>query len=168
MATLLRKLASKNKQCLRASSGLLRRWQGFASRASVPYSELVVGEALNTCTSQTSLTLQSQQHITRAWLKGSDRAGVPRETFKNEQRVAVTPASCAALLKAGFQGVVVESGAGAAAGFVVSFSWTVPFPLPSHRHIQTMFQQSQLKYSVGRRDAPYCCLAPCSSGRHSS
>ena len=54
------------------------------------------------------------------WLKWISCAGVPRETFKNEQRVAVTPASCAALLTAGFQGVVVESGAGAAAGFVVS------------------------------------------------
>ena len=46
-------------------------------------------------------------------------AGVPKETFKNEQRVAVTPASCAALLKARFRGVTVESGAGAAAGFCV-------------------------------------------------
>ncbi|PRW58793.1 NAD(P) mitochondrial isoform A [Chlorella sorokiniana] len=43
--------------------------------------------------------------------------GVPKETFPGEQRVALTPAGAAALLKAGFQAVVVERGAGAAAEF---------------------------------------------------
>ncbi|KAK9832503.1 hypothetical protein WJX81_002580 [Elliptochloris bilobata] len=78
--------------------------------------------------------LASEQHGLRAstclfrrWRGFASRApvpyselfvGVPRETFKNEQRVAATPTSCAALLKAGFKGVVVESGAGSAAGFV--------------------------------------------------
>ncbi len=45
--------------------------------------------------------------------------GVPKETFPGEQRVALTPAGAAALLKAGFKAVVVERGAGAAAEFAV-------------------------------------------------
>lgn len=47
------------------------------------------------------------------------RAGVPKETFENEQRVALTPQGVAALLKAGFKEVHIESGAGAAAQFSV-------------------------------------------------
>ena len=43
--------------------------------------------------------------------------GVPRETFPNEARVAVSPSGVAALRKAGFKRVVVESNAGAAANF---------------------------------------------------
>ncbi|EFN59205.1 hypothetical protein CHLNCDRAFT_138139 [Chlorella variabilis] len=43
--------------------------------------------------------------------------GVPRETFENERRVALTPQGVAALRKAGFKSVVVESGAGALANF---------------------------------------------------
>ena len=43
-------------------------------------------------------------------------AGVPRETFPGEKRVAQIPAGLAALEKAGIQ-VLVEAGAGAAAGF---------------------------------------------------
>ena len=46
-------------------------------------------------------------------------AGVPRETFEGERRVALTPAGVAALRKAGFKGVVVEAGAGALANFSV-------------------------------------------------
>jgi H+-translocating NAD(P) transhydrogenase subunit alpha len=42
--------------------------------------------------------------------------GIPRETFPGETRVALIPASVAALLKAGVE-VCVESGAGQAAGF---------------------------------------------------
>jgi len=42
---------------------------------------------------------------------------VPKETFENECRVALTPAGVASLRKAGFKGVIVESGAGAAANF---------------------------------------------------
>ena len=49
--------------------------------------------------------------------------GVPRETFENERRVALTPAGVASLLKAGFKNVVVESGAGALANFSVSSAW---------------------------------------------
>lgn len=44
-------------------------------------------------------------------------AGVPKETFEGEQRVALTPAGVQSLLKAGFKSVIVESGAGAAASF---------------------------------------------------
>ena len=47
-------------------------------------------------------------------------AGVPKETFEREKRVALSPAGVAALLKAGFQGVVVQSSAGEAAKFQVS------------------------------------------------
>ncbi|GAB4817580.1 hypothetical protein N2152v2_004626 [Parachlorella kessleri] len=43
--------------------------------------------------------------------------GVPRETYENEARVALTPAGVAALKKAGFKNVVVESNAGALANF---------------------------------------------------
>ena len=42
--------------------------------------------------------------------------GVPRETFANERRVALSPASVQALCKKGFQ-VVVEENAGALAKF---------------------------------------------------
>jgi hypothetical protein len=45
---------------------------------------------------------------------------VPKESFANEQRVALSPAGVATLIKAGFKGVVVESGAGALANFPVS------------------------------------------------
>ena len=44
------------------------------------------------------------------------KIGVPRETFPGERRVAVSPASLAALAKSGIE-VVVESGAGAHAGY---------------------------------------------------
>lgn len=44
------------------------------------------------------------------------RVGIPRETWPGETRVAVIPASVAALVKAGLD-VVVEQGAGTAAGF---------------------------------------------------
>ena len=47
--------------------------------------------------------------------------GVPKETFSGEKRVALSPAGVTALLKAGFKGVRVEKGAGAAAKFTVSF-----------------------------------------------
>lgn len=47
-------------------------------------------------------------------------AGVPREIFENERRVALTPQGVAALKKAGFKSVVVEKGAGALANFSVS------------------------------------------------
>ncbi len=42
--------------------------------------------------------------------------GVPKETFAGERRVAIAPQSLAAFIKGGID-VVVESGAGAAAGF---------------------------------------------------
>src|SRR5215204_1987403 len=44
------------------------------------------------------------------------RVGVPRETFPRETRVALIPAGVAALKKSGLD-VIVESGAGEAAGF---------------------------------------------------
>lgn len=43
--------------------------------------------------------------------------GVPKETYPNERRVAVTPPNVALLLKKGFKRVLVERGAGAAAQF---------------------------------------------------
>jgi Alanine dehydrogenase/PNT, N-terminal domain len=47
-------------------------------------------------------------------------AGVPKETFDNERRVAITPAGVATLTKAGFKSVLIESSAGALAEFSVS------------------------------------------------
>ncbi|KAL2020563.1 hypothetical protein VTK56DRAFT_8151 [Thermocarpiscus australiensis] len=43
--------------------------------------------------------------------------GVPRETYPNERRVALTPQNAALLLKKGFARVLVEKGAGAQAEF---------------------------------------------------
>ena len=43
--------------------------------------------------------------------------GVPRETFPNERRVAITPQNTALLLKKGFARVLVERGAGSEAQF---------------------------------------------------
>lgn len=43
--------------------------------------------------------------------------GIPRESFPNERRVAITPQNVALLLKKGFSQVLVESGAGDAAQF---------------------------------------------------
>jgi NAD(P) transhydrogenase subunit alpha len=45
------------------------------------------------------------------------RVGIPKETWPGETRVAVIPAAAPALVKAGLE-VVVEPGAGAAAGFL--------------------------------------------------
>ncbi|KUI52735.1 NAD(P) transhydrogenase, mitochondrial [Cytospora mali] len=44
--------------------------------------------------------------------------GVPRETFPNERRVALTPQNVALLLKKGFAKVIVQQGAGAEADFL--------------------------------------------------
>ncbi|KAL1870613.1 hypothetical protein Plec18167_007377 [Paecilomyces lecythidis] len=44
-------------------------------------------------------------------------AGIPKETYPNERRVAITPANVAVLLKKGFSRVLVERGAGDAAQF---------------------------------------------------
>ena len=120
MASLLRKLVSEQR-VTPVAHRLLASCRGYASRPPVPYAELVVGDPREPA-------LQCPSHR-RARAKERDAgsaehlqlggAGVPKETYKNEQRVAVTPASCAALLKAGFRGVTVESGAGAAAGFFV-------------------------------------------------
>ncbi|KAL2197677.1 NAD(P) transhydrogenase beta subunit-domain-containing protein [Corynascus similis CBS 632.67] len=44
--------------------------------------------------------------------------GVPRETYPNERRVALTPQNVALLLKKGFAKVLVEKGAGAQADFL--------------------------------------------------
>ncbi|KAI0009057.1 NAD(P) transhydrogenase mitochondrial precursor [Xylariaceae sp. FL0662B] len=44
--------------------------------------------------------------------------GVPRETFANERRVAITPQNVALLKKKGFGKVIVERGAGAQADFL--------------------------------------------------
>jgi NAD(P) transhydrogenase subunit alpha len=44
------------------------------------------------------------------------KIGIPRETFPGERRVALTPAVAPALVRLGVE-VVVESGAGLAAGF---------------------------------------------------
>ena len=123
MASLLRKLASEPKHCIQC---FYSNWRSASSRAPVPYAELLVGDPEYQRQNGNSISLAVSAipvvlalHQSRTQQIGELPAGIPRETFRHEQRVAVTPASCIALLKAGFQGVVVESGAGAAAGFVV-------------------------------------------------
>lgn len=56
--------------------------------------------------------------------------GVPKETYANECRVALTPQGVAALLKAGFCAVHVERGAGAAAQFTVRAALLPPGTAP--------------------------------------
>jgi Alanine dehydrogenase/PNT, N-terminal domain len=46
--------------------------------------------------------------------------GVPKESYRGEARVALSPAGVSSLLKAGFKGVVVDSGAGEGSKFKVS------------------------------------------------
>lgn len=46
--------------------------------------------------------------------------GVPKESYKGEARVALSPAGVSSLLKAGFKGVIVDSGAGEGSKFQVS------------------------------------------------
>ncbi|EJT69737.1 hypothetical protein GGTG_12620 [Gaeumannomyces tritici R3-111a-1] len=48
---------------------------------------------------------------------GQLAVGVPKETYSNERRVALTPQNVALLLKKGFKRVLVERGAGALADF---------------------------------------------------
>lgn len=43
--------------------------------------------------------------------------GIPKETYPNERRVAITPSNVSLLLKKGFSRVLVERGAGDAAQF---------------------------------------------------
>ena len=46
-------------------------------------------------------------------------AGVPKESFAGEKRVALSPTGVSTLVKAGFKGVLIEKGAGAGAKFTV-------------------------------------------------
>jgi NAD(P) transhydrogenase len=48
---------------------------------------------------------------------GAVSVGVPKESYANERRVALTPASVAVLLKNGVKAVCVEKGAGVEAKF---------------------------------------------------
>lgn len=62
----------------------------------------------NFATASTSSVVVPYQSLT---------VGIPRETFPNERRVAITPQNVALLLKKGFSRVLIESGAGAEAQF---------------------------------------------------
>ena len=75
--------------------------------------------APNPATSNNNTHAHTMQN-TNACNLPCDAAGVPREVAPNERRVAVTPEGVAALLKQGFKQVVVEKGAGEAAGLSVS------------------------------------------------
>jgi len=46
-------------------------------------------------------------------------AGVPKESFAGEKRVALSPTGVSTLVKAGFKGILIEKGAGAGAKFTV-------------------------------------------------
>jgi NAD/NADP transhydrogenase alpha subunit len=50
-------------------------------------------------------------------------AGVPKETFEGEKRVAITPTVVKTLLKAGFKEIRVEKSAGEASDFTVRAAW---------------------------------------------
>lgn len=65
-----------------------------------------------------ALHARTRRHLT---LLGHSCAGVPKETFPDEKRVALSPSGVEALLKAGFQAVYVEGGAGASSSFGVRF-----------------------------------------------
>ena len=97
-----------------------------AAAGAIPYTELSVGEAVGRACRAVgggdALGLgatNSRRPSPPPPHALSLLAGVPRETFDNERRVALTPAGVAALRKAGFKSVVVQSGAGALANFSV-------------------------------------------------
>lgn len=120
---------------------------GLAASKAVPYTQLSIGERLIPCRagpkpsrlgSPSDLAAPATRNRAVAAQRppagaaGSNRsvltkpnraahlpAGIPRETYENERRVALTPQGVAALKKAGFKEVVVEAGAGAAANFSV-------------------------------------------------
>ena len=52
--------------------------------------------------------------------------GVPKEIYKGENRVGLSPAGAAALLKAGFKDVYVDTGAGQASEFAVGMDPYLP------------------------------------------
>lgn len=108
------RLADRNGAAITALQQLSTRW--FASKPSpIKYSELTVGKRLCQFSPDAMPWLRWQAALRMLVL-----AGVPKETFENEKRVALSPAGVGTLIKAGFQGVLVEKGAGAAAKFTVS------------------------------------------------
>jgi len=68
-------------------------------------------------------------------------AGVPREDFPGERRVALVPAALEALAKAGVE-VVLEAGAGVAAGFPDAEYTAKGARLASSR--EQVFQQAEV------------------------
>ncbi|GAB1192993.1 hypothetical protein APSETT444_002195 [Aspergillus pseudonomiae] len=56
-----------------------------------------------------------QEKCEHLFLSVTSPVGVPRETYPNERRVAITPQNVALLLKKGFSRVLIERGAGEAA-----------------------------------------------------
>ena len=109
-------LASNKHAAATALQQLSARF--FASKSSpIEYTELTVGRH-----SVIAFYVFNYCHaLDRPSYTAS--SGVPKETFSGEKRVALSPAGVAALLKAGFKGVRVEKGAGAAAKFTVSVHW---------------------------------------------
>lgn len=79
------------------------------------------------CTSQAPQEQQKKQPPTTTTTTPSNlltsvpysalTVGIPRETYPNERRVALTPQNTALLLKKGFSRILVERGAGEAAKF---------------------------------------------------
>lgn len=70
-----------------------------------------------TATSSTVLTRPISTTTSQPVPYSALTVGVPRETFPNERRVAITPQNVALLLKKGFARVLVEHGAGSEAQF---------------------------------------------------
>ena len=79
--------------------------------------------------------------------------GVPRESFPGERRVALVPAVVPNLLKAGLE-VVVEAGAGAAAGY----------PDPEYTARARRSSRDGAKYSLPRISSCRCSVTARTTG----
>jgi hypothetical protein len=93
----------------------------ISTKTPVPYKDLSIGKL------EFAILLLEPCCGCDQWQ--SHFSGVPKEIFENERRVAVTPAVVQQLLKAGFQSVVVESGAGKEAKFSVSSPLCTDMPV---------------------------------------
>lgn len=81
--------------------------------------------------------------------------GVPKESLKGEARVALSPAGVSALLKAGFKGVVIDSGAGEQSKFHVRFGRSTL--LMRYQRSYACVVASGLCMPAVRRSEAWCC-----------
>ncbi|KAL2258052.1 hypothetical protein VTK26DRAFT_8779 [Humicola hyalothermophila] len=113
--------------CTRAWHTTLRREQGPSTRSLttptkiqslqlVRRASVVSGTTSATASSDASSGAAAAVPPTKPYTELT--VGVPKETYPNERRVAVTPQNVALLLKKGFAKVLVEKGAGTQADFL--------------------------------------------------